>query len=76
MSLLLTLSIFHTLVLVFLEQVNAGWAFEDGIFAELCLKLWLESDWYICKIRVRMVLKVTAQKQSSKQPLPQVGLKK
>ena len=24
--------------------------FKDGICAELCLKLWFESDWYFCNI--------------------------
>ena len=24
--------------------------FKDSIYAELCLKLWFESDWYFCNI--------------------------
>ena len=24
--------------------------FNDGIWAELCLKLWFESNWYFCNI--------------------------
>ena len=27
-----------------------GVKFEKGICAELCLKLWFESDWYFCNI--------------------------
>ena len=28
--------------------------FNDGICAELCLKLWFESNWYFCNIAVSL----------------------
>ena len=31
---------------------SLGVRFEDGIFAELCLKLWFESDWYFHKRKI------------------------
>ena len=51
------------------SKESSGVKFKNGICAELCLKLWFESDWYVYIItdRVRMVLKATIQKQSSKQ---------
>ena len=44
------------------SKVGVGVKYKHGIYAELCLKLWLESDWYFCDITVRMVLKVTVEK--------------
>ena len=45
--------------------------FKDGILAELCLKLWFESDLIFLKYYwVRVVSKANVQKQSYKQSLP------
>lgn len=32
------------------SKVGVGVKYKHGIYAELCLKLWLESDWYFCDI--------------------------
>ena len=51
--------------------------FKDDICNELCLKFWFESDWHFCNItESRWFLKSTVQKQSLKQSLPKVSLKK
>ena len=43
----------------------------------MCLKLWFESNWHFCNITESgCFLKSIVQKQSSKQSLPQVSLKK
>ena len=41
------------------SKESVGITYKDGISTELWLKLWFEKDWYL-------VLKATAQKQSSK----------
>ena len=51
--------------------------FKDSICTELCRKLWFEKDWLFCDItRLGWFFKVTIQKQSSKQLLPKIKLKK
>ena len=32
------------------SKESVGVKFKEGICAELCLKLWFESDWYFCNI--------------------------
>ena len=32
------------------SKENVGVKLKEGICAELCLKLWFESDWYFCNI--------------------------
>ena len=32
------------------SKESLGVKFKDGIWAEMCLKLWFENDWYFCHI--------------------------
>ena len=32
------------------SKESVGVKFKEGIYTELCLKLWFESNWYFCKI--------------------------
>ena len=58
------------------SKERLGAKFKDGICVELCLKLWFESDWDFCNIADWLVLKVTVQKENSKQSFLKVSLKK
>ena len=35
------------------SQESVGVKYIDGIYAELFLKVWFESDWYFCNIESR-----------------------
>ena len=48
---------------------SAGVNFKEGICTELCLKLQFERDGYFCNIIESECLKVTVQKESSKESL-------
>ena len=55
------------------SKESIGVKFKVGICAELCLRLWFESNWNLCHYYVRIVLKATLHKESPKHLLPKVS---
>ena len=52
------------------SKEGVGVKFKEGVCAEFCLKLWIETDWYFCNITKSGWFWKRLSRKSPKQSLP------